>query len=166
MFWAPPISAQPTTSFLFSTRRTSRAPDQASPPHRTPHSVPPKPVPLSPPARHHRLPRCCRTPATTSAPQQRRHERCSPPPSPHPPRPSPPLIRWAPAPAPAPARAVICPPPRPSTPRAGTGAPRRGWSLPRATWLLPQPPQPRRRVIKVSTNKTTLSSCRYLKHRH
>jgi hypothetical protein len=174
LFRAQPITAHQTTSFLWCLvhqKRTRRIPDQTSPspsyatlhrrlrpkskPRATfPTRTPPPPAPCW-------LPRCCRTPVTTSALRRRshRHERRSPPPSPHPPRPSPPLIRWARAQAPA----VICPPPRPSTPRAGTGAPCRGWSLPRATW----PPPPRRRVIKVTTtNKATPVSCRYLNQRH
>lgn len=144
---------------LLRQKRTRRAPDLSFPIVGHNHT----PSPLSPPADPHAttacLPRCCRTPATTSALRHRRRlrERCSPPRSPHPPRPSPPLIRWARPPA------VICPPPRPSTPRAGTGAPCRGWSLPRATWPPPRLPPPRRRVIQVTTNNTTpvwLSPCR------
>ena len=174
MFWAQPITAHPTTSFLcFCSTRNAHVAHQTRPepepepepglpspsyatlhrPHQTPCHFPHPHATTAPP-------RCCRTPATTSAlrRRRRRRERCSPPPSPHPPRPSPPLIRWARAQAPS----VISPPHRPSTLRAGTGAPCRGWSLPRATW----PPPPRRRVIKVTkTNKTThpLSPCRYLK---
>jgi hypothetical protein len=159
--WAPPTAAHiqttPVSTPHGSTgKRTRRAPDLTSPDatfaRHTPSSKSNSSLPNQTPChfphphRHRHRPttsqaRCFPIPATTGAPRRhlRRRARSSPPRSPPLPRPSPPPIRWAPA--------VICPPPRPFTPRAGTGAARRGWSLPRATWL---PPPPRRPGTKVT----------------